>query len=233
MKEDRLEQFIKENRAAFGDAEAPFGHFGRFDTKLSGLAGEKSKDLPVRGKKNLTWIGSVVATAACIVLIAGFGIGRVTSDGSISDFKPVQEKNSAFSLAGFSEMEAASDEAIDQKIGNIKLQVNDHNSGYISQAIADYQTMMREYESLKSEYKRTGNRRIGTAIVQNVQSREAFLDQILGTLNERNNNNVYNTSYQTTAGFSTEHGECCGFFKANNGLPVHGGEILFGELRSK
>jgi len=126
VKEDRLEQFISENRSAFNEAEAPLGHFGRFDAKLARATEETA---PTK-KSSYRWLWGAAASAACIILIVGFGMGRVSTTTTFSDLANVSNSD-AFSLAQFTTMEQESDLLIEDKIGEIKLHVNEHNRDYI------------------------------------------------------------------------------------------------------
>lgn len=210
-----------EHRADLSNAEPRLGHFGRFEEKLNA-----SKQVSKKRRISYKWFAGL-GTAACIVALLAFGLGRVSN--SEPEFEVLLPSNNHTEFASF---ERASATKINDQLGDVRLMYNKHNSSYISEAMALYKSLENEYYDLKQGYKVTGNNKIAEAMAQNISARECFLDQLLLNLEHKQTNNLYNASYESNASHMVATSESCGFFKAN-GLSALPGENIPGELRSQ
>jgi len=148
-----------ENQNDWDFEEPNFGHEKRFKEKLK-------KQQPTKNKFN--WIPFSIAAS----LLLGFGILIFNYTNNQTEevvFSPqVQEKHDYFSSV------------IATELNHLKDKENPKNKIIIADALAQMQSLEKDYENLKQEIIKNGeNKQIIFAMITNMQTRITFIKSIL------------------------------------------------------
>jgi hypothetical protein len=159
---DQLEDFIKHNRDAFDDKEAPESAWNNIRTTL-----------PV---VSTPWYNSLTVWRAAAAVFLALSIYLLIPMGSV-----VNDNNSKVAVNEFNDVEAFYTSQISQKVALIE-EISGSESG--DEFTKDFQQLEAMYNVLKEEWKVRPSKKVKDALVLNLLVRINLLNQQLHRLEQ-------------------------------------------------
>lgn len=170
---DNLEKRFKELEGQFDVEEPRMGHFDRFEARL---VNAKKPSKTIQWNPG-TWKWLAVAASIALVLTLFVGLPKQDTGMQLAEVSPEMEETQSFFVT-----------TIQNELETINAQRTPENEEIIESAMAQLQTLEKEYERLTVELEHSGlNKGVIYAMVSNFQQRIEVLQTLLEQLDEINN----------------------------------------------